>query len=67
MDKNQWKCVDGAYIHPNFTKLEKIFENYEELFQYLFKGLRKVANVNYQPQLLHLIDMLNVNSYYSEK
>lgn len=62
-----WKCEDGTYVHPNFTKLESIFNNFEEFVLYLFKVGRKVARSGYQPHLTQLLDMLDINGYYSSK
>ncbi|XP_018569572.1 gamma-tubulin complex component 6 [Anoplophora glabripennis] len=60
-----WTCKDGFYVHPNFQKLESIFRNFEELVLYLFKVCRKVAKCGYQPHLIQLLDMLDINAYYS--
>ncbi|XP_066246268.1 gamma-tubulin complex component 6 [Euwallacea similis] len=62
-----WKCEKGAYVHPNFNKLEKIFKNFEELVVYFFKLVRKVSRSGYQPRLAHFLDVLDVNDYYSNK
>ncbi|CAH1377425.1 unnamed protein product [Tenebrio molitor] len=62
-----WKCENGTYVHPNFTKLESIFLNFEEFVLYLFKIGRKIARSGYQPHLTQLLDMLDVNGYYSSK
>ncbi|KAJ3646288.1 hypothetical protein Zmor_023880 [Zophobas morio] len=62
-----WNCENGTYVHPNFSKLESIFQNFEEFVLYLFKIGRKVARSGYQPHLTQLLDMLDVNGYYSSK
>lgn len=63
----EWIVEEGVYIHPNFQKLEEIFHNFEDLVLYLFKVGRKVVKSGYQPHLLQLLDMLDVNMYYSNK
>lgn len=62
-----WDYFEGIYTHPNFKKLEDIFSNFEEFVQYLFKVCRKVAKSGYQPHLIQLLDMLDINNYYSNK
>ncbi|KAJ8913230.1 hypothetical protein NQ315_016173 [Exocentrus adspersus] len=61
-----WTCKDGFYVHPNFEKLDSIFRNFEELVLYFFKVCRKVAECGYQPHLFQLLDMLDINAYYSQ-
>ncbi|KAG5898433.1 hypothetical protein JTB14_036516 [Gonioctena quinquepunctata] len=61
-----WICENGSYIHPNFDKLESIFKNFQEFVLYLFKVGRKVAKCGYQPHLLLLLEMLDINEYFSE-
>ncbi|KAJ8967629.1 hypothetical protein NQ314_002748 [Rhamnusium bicolor] len=61
-----WNCEDGSYVHPNFNKLEIIFKNFQEFVLYLFRSCRKVARSGYQPHLNQLLDMLDINAYYSE-
>ncbi|CAH0564249.1 unnamed protein product [Brassicogethes aeneus] len=60
-----WKCVDGTYVHPNFDKLESIFNNFEEFIRYFLKVCKKVGKCGYQPHLLQLLDMLDINGFYS--
>ncbi|CAH1993487.1 unnamed protein product [Acanthoscelides obtectus] len=60
-----WVCKDGAYIHPNFEKLDSIFKNFEELVAFFFKVARKVGKCGLQPHLIQLLDMLDVNNYYT--
>lgn len=62
-----WKCENGSYVHPNFHKLDKIFENFEDFMVYFFKVVKKVARSGYQPYLAQFLDVLDVNDYYSKK
>jgi len=62
-----WKYEDGVYVHPNFKKLENIFSNFEDLVLFLFKVGHKVVKSGYQPHLMQLLDMLDVNNYYSKR
>lgn len=62
-----WTIEDGQYVHPNFNKLEKIFKNFEEFVFYLFEVGRKIVVTGYQPHLVQLLDMLDINGYYSNK
>nr|XP_023022250.1 gamma-tubulin complex component 6 [Leptinotarsa decemlineata] len=61
-----WICENGSYVHPNFNKLESIFKNFQEFVLYLFKVGRKVAKCGYQPHLSLLLEMLDINEYFSE-
>nr|CAH7735022.1 unnamed protein product [Callosobruchus chinensis] len=61
-----WICENGTYVHPNFEKLDSIFKNFEELVAFFFKVARKVGKCGLQPHLLQLLDMLDVNNYYSK-
>lgn len=63
----EWEYEDGVYYHPNFKKLEDIFLNFEEFVLYLFRAIRKLAKVGYQPHLIQLLDSLDLNNYYSNK
>ncbi|XP_030746020.1 gamma-tubulin complex component 6-like, partial [Sitophilus oryzae] len=62
-----WVCEDGLYVHPNFSKLDKIFKNFEDFVVYFFKVAQKVTKSGYQPFLIQFLDVLNVNDYYSKK
>ncbi|KAL3274680.1 hypothetical protein HHI36_016059 [Cryptolaemus montrouzieri] len=61
----KWECKDGSFVHPSFSKLEGIFQNFKELVFYLFKVGKKVVKNGYQPLFKHFLDSLNVNGYYS--
>lgn len=63
----QWEFLETVFIHPNFEKLEKIYNNFENFVKFVFKASKKVASQGAQPQLLQFVDMLNVNDYYSKK
>ncbi|CAG9773680.1 unnamed protein product [Ceutorhynchus assimilis] len=62
-----WKCEDGAYVHPNFNKLDKIFKNFEEFVVYFFKVVKKFGNSGFYPQLVQFLDVLDYNGFYSKK
>lgn len=59
-----WTVENGEYVHPNFGKLEEIFNNFKETVSYLFKMGRKIVKTGYQPHLIHLLDMLDISGYY---
>uniref|UniRef100_A0A1Y1L2S9 Gamma-tubulin complex component 6 n=2 Tax=Photinus pyralis TaxID=7054 RepID=A0A1Y1L2S9_PHOPY len=61
-----WISVKGVFMHPNFKKLEDIFLNFQELVLYFFKIGDKVVRCGYQPHLLQLLNMLNINHYYNK-
>ncbi|XP_019761001.2 gamma-tubulin complex component 6 [Dendroctonus ponderosae] len=67
LKSRRWKCENGSYVHPNFHKLEKIFENFEDFMVYFFKVVKKVAKSGYQPYLAQFLHVLDVNDYYSKK
>lgn len=62
-----WIVENGHYVHPNFRKLEMIFRNFEEFVLYMFKIGRKIVKTGYQPYLVQLLDMLDINGYYEQK
>lgn len=62
-----WTIEDGHYVHPNFKKLENIFKNFEEFVMYMFKIGRKIVKTGYQPHLVQLLDMLDLNGYYDQR
>ncbi|KAK4874696.1 hypothetical protein RN001_014056 [Aquatica leii] len=61
-----WYSIDGVFMHPNFKKLEDIFSNFQDLMLFLFKIGQKVVRCGYQPHLLQLLNMLNINDYYTK-
>ncbi|XP_028144786.2 gamma-tubulin complex component 6 [Diabrotica virgifera virgifera] len=61
-----WTCEEGSYVHPNFHKLESIFKNFQEIVLYMFKVIRKIAKSGYQPHLLQLLEMLDINYYFTK-
>lgn len=66
LGSRSWHCEDGSYIHPNFKKLDGIFENFRELVQYFFKVGTKVAKSGCQPHLSQFLDLLDINGYISK-
>lgn len=54
------------YTHPNFKKLEDIFNKFQEFTNFVFRVGNKLARVGYQPHLIQMLDMLNVNDYYTD-
>lgn len=54
------------YTHPNFKKLEDIFNKFQEFTNFVFRMGNKLARVGYQPHLIQMLDMLNVNDYYTD-
>ncbi|KAK9887922.1 hypothetical protein WA026_000224 [Henosepilachna vigintioctopunctata] len=63
----KWTCKEGTFIHPSYSKLETIFENFNELVLYLFKVGKKVVKNGYQPHFQHFLNSLNTNNYYSKE
>ncbi|CAH1116129.1 unnamed protein product [Phaedon cochleariae] len=61
-----WTCEDGEYVHPNFDKLESIFKNFQEFVTFFFKTARKISRSGYQPHLIQLLEMLDMNGYVSK-
>lgn len=60
-----WKLTaDGEFVHPSYRKLEDIFKKFEEYTNFVFRVGNKMARVGYQPHLVQMLDMLNMNSYY---
>lgn len=62
-----WVFEDGVYLHPNFTRLEDIYHNFEEMALYLFKIIKKAAMSGYQKHLNQLLTTWDVNNYYTNK
>lgn len=66
LSSKSWQCEDGSYIHPNFKKLDSIFENFREFVEYFFKVGTKVAKSGCQPHLFQLLDLLDINGYFTK-
>lgn len=58
---------DEFFTHPNFKKLEDIFNKFQEFTKFVFRVGNKMARVGYQPHLVQMLDMLNINDYYTNK
>ena len=63
----EWEFDDDTFVHPHFKKLDDIFVNFLEFVSYLFRTGGKAARAGYQPHLVKLLDMLNINNYYSKE
>ncbi|XP_066603234.1 uncharacterized protein Grip163 isoform X2 [Prorops nasuta] len=59
--------IDGhcGHTHPNFKRLERIYEAFLELRTYLVHVALKLTTSGYQPHLVHFLDALNINSLYN--
>jgi hypothetical protein len=54
------------YEHPKFDTLVQIYNCFHSLAVYTFRYATKLANTGYQPHLLDLLQMLNMNGFYPE-
>ncbi|XP_021938157.1 gamma-tubulin complex component 6 isoform X3 [Zootermopsis nevadensis] len=54
------------YEHPKFDTMVQIYGCFHSLAVYTFKYATKLANTGYQPHLLDLLQMLNMNGFYPE-
>ncbi|KAI4498023.1 hypothetical protein M0802_006847 [Mischocyttarus mexicanus] len=59
-----WIFNSEGYIHPNFKKLEQMYEVFCELRTYLSRIAHKLTTSGYQPHLIHFLNTLNINYMY---
>ncbi|KAK2577143.1 hypothetical protein KPH14_003303 [Odynerus spinipes] len=59
-----WISISEGYIHPNFRKLEQMYEAFCELRTYLSRIALKLTTSGYQPHLIHFLNTLNINHIY---
>ncbi|KOX79233.1 Gamma-tubulin complex component 6 [Melipona quadrifasciata] len=59
-----WIMKSTGYVHPNFKKLEQMYQAFFELRAYMSHVAFKLATSGYQPHLMHFLNALNINSLY---
>ncbi|XP_015183133.1 PREDICTED: gamma-tubulin complex component 6 [Polistes dominula] len=59
-----WIFNSEGYTHPNFNKLEQMYEVFCELRTYLSRIAHKLTISGYQPHLIHFLNTLNINYMY---
>ncbi|XP_014616772.1 PREDICTED: gamma-tubulin complex component 6 [Polistes canadensis] len=59
-----WIFNSEGYTHPNFNKLEQMYEVFCELRTYLSRIAHKLTTSGYQPHLIHFLNILNINYMY---
>ncbi|KAL2741084.1 gamma-tubulin complex component 6 isoform X1 [Vespula squamosa] len=59
-----WISNSEGHIHPNFKKLEQMYEVFCELRIYLSRIAHKLTTSGYQPHLIHFLNTLNINHMY---
>jgi hypothetical protein len=63
-----WQLKPGTsqYEHPRFSTLAQMCDCFHNLAVFTFKFATKLANTGYEPHLLDLLQMLNMNGFYPE-
>ncbi|KAK1129796.1 hypothetical protein K0M31_019505 [Melipona bicolor] len=59
-----WIMKSTGYVHPNFKKLEQMYQAFFELRAYMSHVAFKLATSGYQPHLMHFLNALNLNPLY---
>lgn len=59
-----WVMKSTGYVHPNFKKLEQMYQAFFELRAYMSHVAFKLATSGYQPHLMHFLNALNINPLY---
>ncbi|XP_043790294.1 gamma-tubulin complex component 6 isoform X2 [Apis laboriosa] len=59
-----WIMKSTGYIHPNFKKLEQMYQAFCELRAYMSHVAFKLATSGYEPHLMHFLNALNINQMY---
>ncbi|XP_031775581.1 gamma-tubulin complex component 6 isoform X2 [Apis florea] len=59
-----WMMKSTGYIHPNFKKLEQMYQAFCELRAYMSHVAFKLATSGYEPHLIHFLNALNINQMY---
>ncbi|XP_046813072.1 gamma-tubulin complex component 6 isoform X1 [Vespa crabro] len=59
-----WISNSEGHVHPNFKKLEQMYEVFCELRIYLSRIAHKLTTSGYQPHLIHFLNTLNINHMY---
>ncbi|XP_043524965.1 gamma-tubulin complex component 6 isoform X2 [Frieseomelitta varia] len=59
-----WIMKSTGYVHPNFKKLEQMYQAFFELRAYMSHVAFKLATSGYQPHLMHFLNALNINPLY---
>ncbi|XP_015591181.1 gamma-tubulin complex component 6 isoform X2 [Cephus cinctus] len=59
-----WIREPNGYMHPNYEKLEQMYESFCELRTYLAYVADRFASSGYQPHLVHFLDALNINPLF---
>ncbi|KAG7209595.1 hypothetical protein KM043_011255 [Ampulex compressa] len=60
-----WIRSETGYEHPNFEKLEHMYQSFCELRTYMAHVAFKLATSGYQPHLTHFLNALNINHMYN--
>ncbi|PSN58034.1 hypothetical protein C0J52_02044 [Blattella germanica] len=63
-----WQLKSGSlhYQHPKFNTLVQIYSSFHNLAAFIFKFATKLAHTGYQPHLLDLLQLLNMNEFYPQ-
>ncbi|XP_076381242.1 gamma-tubulin complex component 6 isoform X2 [Megalopta genalis] len=59
-----WIMKSTVYVHPNFKRLEQLYQAFCELRAYMAHVAFKLATSGYQPHLTHFLNALNLNHLY---
>ncbi|XP_076292493.1 gamma-tubulin complex component 6 [Lasioglossum baleicum] len=60
----KWTMKSTVCVHPNFKRLEQMYQAFCELRAYMAHVAFKLATSGYQPHLMHFLNALNINHLY---
>lgn len=64
LQSQTWTMKSTGYVHPNFKRLEQMYQAFCELRAYMAHVAFKLATSGYQPHLMHFLNALNINHLY---
>ncbi|XP_034936754.1 gamma-tubulin complex component 6 [Chelonus insularis] len=62
---HDWVSTSKGYVHPNFSKLEKMYEGFCTMRTYPAQVVDRYASSGYQMHLTRFLDALNINPLFS--
>lgn len=62
---HEWIRTQNGYNHPNYNKLEKMYEAFCVMRTYPAQVVDRYANSGYQMHLTHFLDSLNINPLFN--
>lgn len=58
---------DVHYTHPFYDRMLLAFKTFDKQARHLHKMVHRLHAIGYQPHLIELANMMNMNGYYDDK